>query len=472
MSQKSMTSTRLASAFSLIKQSIRGGNHDYTQGSIRQAIVLLAIPMILELSLESVFAVVDMFFVGRLGKNSIQTVGLTESVISLVYSVAIGLSTAATAMVARRVGEKNYDAAAHAGAQSLIISLIVTVFTSIAGIVFAPDILRFMGGSPEVVKEGASFTRIMLGGSVVIILLFLINGIFRGAGNAAIAMKSLWMASFINIILCPCLINGYGPFPELGLQGAAIATTIGRGIGVCYQCWHLFKGKGIIRLKMHHFRFDSPLIRSLITIAWPATFQFIIASGSWIVLTWLVAHTGGTEASAGYQIAIRNVVFFILPAWGLSNAAATLVGQNLGANQSVRAEKSVFLTAKYNAFFMAGVTLLFVLFAGPIIHIFTKDAAVEKIGTQALTIIGTGYIFYGIAMVMIQALNGAGDTKTPTLINLIGFWLFQIPLAYILAKTLNMGPTGAFISIPVAETAIAVIAWFVFKKGKWKTMKV
>ncbi len=375
MSQKSMTSNR-PSVFSLIKQSLRGGEHDYTQGSIRQAILLLAIPMILELSLESVFALVDMFFVGKLGKNAIQTVGLTESVIALVYSVAIGLSTAATAMVARRVGEKNYDAAAHAGAQSLIISLIVTIFTSAAGIIFAPDILRIMGGSPEVVKEGASFTRIMLGGSVVIILLFLINGIFRGAGNAAIAMKSLWLASLMNIILCPCLINGYGLFPELGLEGAAIATTIGRGLGVCYQCWHLFKGKGIIRLKTYHFRFDTPLIRSLITIAWPATFQFIIASGSWIVLTWLVAHTGGTEASAGYQIAIRNVVFFILPAWGLSNAAATLVGQNLGANQPERAEKSVYLTSKYNAFFMAGVTLVFVLFARPIIHIFTKDVVV------------------------------------------------------------------------------------------------
>jgi putative MATE family efflux protein len=472
MSPGSMTSTRSSSVFSLIKQALRGGHHDYTQGSIRQAILLLAIPMILELSLESVFAVVDMFFVGKLGKNAIQTVGLTESVITLVYSAAIGLSTAATAMVARRVGEKNNEAAGHAGAQSIIIALIVTIIVSITGVIFAPDILRIMGATPAVVKDGTSFTRTMLGGSVVIILLFLINGIFRGAGNAAIAMKSLWLASLINIILCPTLINGYGPFPELGLQGAAIATTIGRGIGVCYQCWHLFKGKGIIRLKTIHFRFDSPLIRSLVVIAWPATFQFIIASGSWIVLTWLVAHTGGTEASAGYQVAIRNVVFFILPAWGLSNAAATLVGQNLGANQPERAEKSVFLTAKYNAVFMTGVTLLFVFFAGPIIHIFSKDPAVQKIGAQALMIIGTGYIFYGVAMVMIQALNGAGDTKTPTLINLFGFWLFQIPLAYLLAKTFSMGPTGAFISIPVAETAIAIAAYFIFKKGRWKKIKV
>ncbi len=458
--------------FALLKQSIKGGEHDYTQGSLRVAIVLLAIPMILELSLESVFAVVDMFFVGRLGKNAIQTVGLTEAVISLIYSVAIGLSTAATAMVARRVGEKNNEAAGHAGAQSILISLVVTLFTSAAGLIWAPDILRIMGASPEVVTEGASFTRIMLGGSVVIILLFLINGIFRGAGNASIAMKSLWLASLLNIILCPCLINGYGPFPELGLNGAAIATTIGRGVGVCYQCWHLFKGKGIIRLKAVHFRFDLPVIRSLITIAWPATLQFIIASGSWIVLTWLVAHTGGTEASAGYQVAIRNVVFFILPAWGLSNAAATLVGQNLGANQPERAAQSVVLTARYNAIFMAGVTALFLFFAMPIINIFTKDPVVAKFGAEALMIIGSGYIFYGIGMVMIQALNGAGDTRTPTVINLVGFWFFQIPLAYVLSTVFKTGPIGAFIAIPVAETAIALIAWYYFRKGAWKKVKV
>jgi putative MATE family efflux protein len=471
MSQPTYTN-KASYFFSLLKQSLRGGEHDYTQGSIRVAIILLAIPMILELSLESVFAVVDMFFVGKLGKNAIQTVGLTESVITLIYSVALGLSMGATAMVARRVGEKNNEAAAHSGAQALLISLIVTLVTSAAGIIFAADILKIMGATPETVREGVHFTCIMLGGSIVIILLFIINGIFRGAGNAAIAMKSLWLASLINIFLCPCLINGYGPFPALGLNGAAIATTIGRGIGVIYQCWHLFKGKGIIRLRKDHFRFDFPLIRSIITIAWPATFQFLIGSGSWIVLTWLVAHTGGTEASAGYQVAIRNVVFFILPAWGLSNAAATLVGQNLGANQPDRAEKSVLLTAKYNAFFMAGVTFLFLLFAEPIIHIFSKDPVVEKFGSEALMIIGTGYIFYGIGMVMIQALNGAGDTKTPTLINLFGFWFFQIPLAYLLAKTLNMGPTGAFISIPVAETAIALIAWYYFKKGRWKKVKV
>ena len=473
MSQVTYTN-KLSHFFALIKQSLRGGEHDYTQGSLRGAIVLLAIPMILELSLESVFAVVDMYFVSHLpnSRAAMATVGLTESVIALVYTVAIGLSTAATAVVARRIGEKNPDAAAHAGAQSMLIALMVTVVISIAGIIFAGDILKIMGARPEVIKEGAVFTRIMLGGSVVIILLFLINGIFRGAGDAAMAMRSLWLASLINIFLCPMLINGYGPFPELGLKGAAIATTIGRGVGVLYQCYHLFSGKRTIKVNWAHFRWDPPVIKTLFKVAWPATFQFFIQSGSWIILTYLVSITGSTDASAGYQVAIRNVVFFILPAWGLSNAAATLVGQNLGAQQPQRAEQSVMLTAKYNAIFMAGVMLLFLLFSSPIIGIFTKEPEVHRYGTWALQIIGAGYIFYGIGMVMIQALNGAGDTKTPTWINLIGFWLFQIPLAWLLAKPLGMGPIGAFIAIPVAETALALAAWYYFKKGRWKGVVV
>lgn len=471
MSQSTYSNKR-SHFFALLKQSLRGGEHDYTQGSIRGAIVLLAIPMILELSLESVFAVVDMFFVGKLGANAIATVGLTESAITIVYSIAIGLSTAATAVVARRIGEKDPDGAAHAGMQSLLIALITTLVISIAGIIFAGDILRLMGASPQVVKEGTLFTRIMLGGSLFIILLFLINGIFRGAGDAAMAMKSLWIASLINIFLCPTLINGYGPFPELGLKGAAIATVIGRGTGVLYQCWHLFNGKGTIKTKRWHFKWDPPVLKTLLEVAWPATLQFVIQSGSWIVLAALVAHTGGTDASAGYQVAIRNVVFFILPAWGLSNAAATLVGQNLGAKQPGRAEQSVLLTMKYNAIFMAAVMLLFLFLASPIISIFTKDPEVHHFGVLSLQIIGSGYIFYGIGMVMIQSLNGAGDTKTPTWINFIGFWLFQIPLGYLLAKTFGLGPLGAFIAIPAAESAIALAAWYYFRKGKWKEVKV
>ncbi len=471
MSQSAYTN-KASHFFSLLKQSIRGSTYDYTQGSIRIAIVLLAIPMILELSLESVFAVVDMFFVGKLGPNAIATVGLTELSITIIYSVAIGLSTAATAVVARRTGEKDPEAAAHAGMQSLLIALLVTIVTSTCGIVFAPGILKILGAEPEVVKEGAVFTRIMLGGSIVIILLFLINGIFRGAGDAAMAMRSLWVASALNIILCPTLINGYGPFPELGLKGAAIATTIGRGLGVLYQCYHLFKGRGIVKIKLRHFKWDAPVIKTLIEVASPATLQFIIQSGSWIALGILVAKTGGTDATAGYQVAIRNIVFFILPAWGLSNAAATLVGQNLGAKQPGRAEKSVLLTTKYNAVFMTGVMLLFLFFSSPIISIFTKVPEVHHFGVLALQIIGAGYIFYGISMVMMQSLNGAGDTKTPTRINFVGFWLFQIPLAWLLAKVFNMGPTGAFIAVPVAETFIALAAWYYFKKGKWKEVIV
>lgn len=461
------TKTSRFSIFSTaLRQSLSGAEQDYTQGSIRRAVFLLAIPMILELSLESVFAVVDMFFVSKLGENAIATVGLTESVIMLIYSLAIGLSTAATAIVARRIGEKNQEAAAHAGVQSLVIALIAAVILSVLGIVFAGDILTLMGASAAVVRDGAIFTQIMMGGSVSIILLFLINGIFRGAGNAAMAMKSLWLASLLNILLCPLFIHFWG------LKGAAIATVVGRSSGVLYQCYHLFRGSGSVRIRRTLFKIDTAIMKSIVHIAWPATFQFIIASGSWIVLTRLVAETGGTTASAGYQVAIRNVMFFILPAWGLSNAAATLVGQNLGAGQPERAMQSVRITAKYNALFMGVVMLLFVCCAGPIIRLFTSDESIATYGAQALRIIGCGYIFYGIGMVMTQALNGAGDTRTPTLINFVGFWLFQIPLAYLLTKQFDMGVTGVFIAIPVAETLIALLAWYYFRKGKWKSIAV
>lgn len=475
MQQPTVHKNKLSYFFTLVKQSIRGDEYDYTQGSIRAAIVLLAIPMILELILESVFAVVDMYFVSHLehgAKEAMATVGLTESVISIVYTLGFGVAMAATAVVARRIGEKDPEAAAHAGAQSILIGIGISVILSIAGVIFAPSVLKLMGAAPEVVKEGTPFARIMFGSSLVIILLFLINGIYRGAGDATMAMRSLWIASAINIVLCPLLIFGYGPFPELGLKGAAIATVIGRSTGVIYQCYHLFGGKRIIHIVKRHFKWDAPVIRTLVEVAWPATSQFFIQSGSWIVLAWLVSKTGSTDASAGYQVAIRNIVFFILPAWGLSNAAATLVGQNLGAKQPERAAKSVLLTTKYNAIFMGVVMLLFLLLASPIMSIFTKEPEVHRYGVSALQIIGAGYIFYGIGMVMIQALNGAGDSKTPTLINLFGFWFFQIPLAWILAKEFNMGPVGAFIAIPVAESVLALAAWYYFRLGKWKEVKI
>ncbi len=452
--------------FSIIRMSLNGEQRDYTQGNLSKAIFLLAIPMILELSLESVFAVVDIFFVSKLGQHAIATVGLTESVISLVYSVAIGLGTAATAVVSRRIGEKNPVGAAHAGAQSLIVAVIATIPVSLLGVLYAGKILSGMGADAQVVREGARFTRIMFGSSLVIMLLFLINGIFRGAGDASMAMKSLWLASILNIILCPVFIHFYG------LQGAAIATVIGRSGGVIYQCYHLFKGKGTIRLRFIQFRYDPHLFKSIVGIGWPATLQFLIGSGSWIVLARLVAETGGTTATAGYQIALRNFVFFILPAWGLSNAAATLVGQNLGAKNPLRAEQSVYITAKYSAVLMGAVMFLFVFLADPIIRLYTKDEDVIRFGALALRWIGSANIFYGIGMVMLQALNGAGDTRTPTRISFFCFWLFQIPLAYLLSIGFNLKATGAFIAIPVAETAITLAAWYYFRKGKWKKISV
>ncbi len=445
---------------------------DYTSGSIRKAVLLLAIPMMLEMCMESVFAVVDIFFVSHLGKHATSTVGLTESVITIVYSLAIGISMAATAMVARRVGEKNTAAAAKAGMQSMSLAMIITIAISIPGFIYSADILRFMGAEETAIASGVNYTRIIMAGSLVIMLLFLINGIFRGAGNAMMAMKSLWIANICNIILCPLLIRGLGPVPAFGITGAAMATTIGRGIGVLYQLYHLFNGKSLIRFTLKQLKPDLAIIRSLIDIAWPGTLQFLIGSGSWIVLASLVVQTGHSEASAGYQIAIRVVMFFLLPAWGLSNAAATLVGQNLGAQQPERAALSVMKTAMYNAVFMAIVSTLFLFLAPLIAAYFTKEAMVAHYAVYAIRIISSGFLFYGIGMVMANAFNGAGDTRTPTIINLFGFWGLQIPLAWLLSKTLQMGPVGVFIAIPVAETAISIAAFFIFRKGKWKTKKI
>ncbi|HEY1200953.1 MAG TPA: MATE family efflux transporter, partial [Niastella sp.] len=433
--------------FSLFKQALSGQEQDYTQGSIRRAVFLLAVPMILEMCMESVFAVVDIFFVGRLNKNeAVTTVVLTESVLTIVYSLAIGLSMAATALVARRIGEKNPEAASKAGMQSLLIAFFITVIVSIAGLIFAPDILRLMGASAETVRIGTPFTRIIFGGSIVIMLLFLINGIFRGAGDASMAMRSLWLANICNIILCPVLIHGFGPVPALGITGAAMATTIGRGIGVLYQLYHLFSGKRIIKVRIQDFKPDLPIIKSISNIAWTGTAQFLIASASWMVLARIMAEFGDT-AVAGYGVAIRLIMFFLLPAWGLSNAAATLVGQNLGAQQPERAEQSVWRTVQYNTVFMIFVTLVFMLFAQPIVGFMNKDATVDSYAVQALRIVSLGYIFYGIGMVVTNAFNGAGDTKTPTLINVFGFWLFQVPIAYLLSIVFKLGPKGVFIAI-------------------------
>ena len=475
MTETTLEKNLFSRIFTTLKQAIKGDeSFDYTSGSIKKGVILLAIPMVLEMLMESVFALVDLYFVGHLEQSSyaIQAVGLTESVITIVYSIAIGISMAATAVVARRIGEKDPVAAAKAGMQAIIIAFVINTIISIFGFIYAKDILLFMGASIEAAEYGLNFTRIMMGGSLCIMLLFLINGIFRGAGNAAIAMKSLWLANICNIILCPILINGFGPVPAFGLMGAAMATTIGRSIGVLYQLYHLFNGRGILKIIPSYFIPDLEQIKALVKIAAPGVLQFVIASCSWIFLAQLVATTGGDHGSAGYQTALRIMMFFILPAWGLSNAAATLVGQNLGAKKVERAEKSVFTTAKYNVIFMAIITVITLVFSSSLISFFTNDLIIQKIAVEALQTMCLGYVFYGIGMVLINTFNGAGDTWTPTMINFFGFWLFQIPLAYLLAKYCKLGPTGVFIAIPIAETAITLASIVLYKRGKWKCIKV
>jgi len=468
------TVSKIGSVFSLIRQSIKGEAFDYTQGNIKKAVVLLAIPMILEMVLESVFALVDLYFVGHLPDASaaIQVVGLTESVLSIIYALAIGLSMATTAVVARRIGEKQPALAAKAGMQAINIAIMLNLVISALGVIFGKEILLLMGASEAAATAGEPFIQIMMGGSLIIVLLFLINGIFRGAGNAAIAMRSLCIANLSNIILCPIFINGLGPIPAYGLTGAAIATTIGRSLGVAYQIYNLSTGKGMLKVKLSDMLPDITQIIALIKIAAPAVLQFMIASCSWIFLAQMVATTGGDHGSAGYQTALRLMMFFMLPAWGLSNAASTLVGQNLGANLVQRAEQSVKQTAIFSVVFMAVVMLTTFIFGRALISFFTNDPLVQEIAVQATYIMSSGYIFYGIGMVLVNAFNGAGDTGTPTWINFFGFWLFQIPLAYLLARVFQMGPTGVFIAVPVAETAICIAGYILFKKGKWKTVQV
>ncbi len=426
------------------KKAFSGEETDFTKVNIRSAVLLLAIPMMLEMAMESVFALVDLYFVGHLKESgfAIQTVGLTESVLSIMYSIAIGMSMAATALVARRIGEKNPEQASRSAAQVLLVSFAITFILSLLGVLYAEEILILMGSRPEAASYGKNFTRIMMGSSTIIMLLFLINGIFRGAGNAMIAMKSLWIANIANIILCPVLIKGLGPVPALGLTGAALATTIGRSVGVIYQLYHLLIADTQIRMKPDYFKPYFSLIKSIVKIATPGIFQFVIASCSWIFLAELVATTGGENASAGYQTALRLMMFFMLPAWGLSNAASTLVGQNMGANEMFRAEQSVMKTVKYNVIFMLIVSLIFIFMGNFLVSFFTQEVEIKDFAKSALYIMSTGFIFYGIGMVMINAFNGAGDTWTPTWVNLFGFWLFQIPLAYFLSKYLGMGPKG------------------------------
>ena len=454
----------------VIKDAIRGTHHDYTEGPIGRAIFLLAVPMVLETVMESVFAVVDVFFVSRLGADAVATVGLTESMMVLVYSLAMGLGIGATATVARRIGERDAEGAAHAAAQAILLGLTISVVLGTIGIILAPTLLRIMGGSDAVIAN-ASFMQVMLGGNATVLLLFLINAIFRGAGDAAIAMRVLWLANWINIALDPLLIFGLGPFPELGVTGAAIATNIGRGIGALYALSRLVRPGARVHVERRHFRFDPALMWQMIRLSGAGMLQILIGTASWIGLVRVIS-SFGSAALAGYTIGIRVIIFALLPSWGLSNAAATMVGQALGAQKPDRAERAVWIAARYNLMFLGTVGLLFVLFARGIVSLFSTDPLVDGYAIDCLRIVALGFLFYAYGMVVTSSFNGAGDTWTPTWLNLIVFWLWEIPLAYALAVVMDVGPRGVFVSITIAYSTLAVVSAWLFKKGKWKTRKV
>jgi putative MATE family efflux protein len=460
-----------SSLWASLVEAVRGSHRDYTAGSLNRAILLLAVPMVLEMVLESLFAVVDVFWVGRLGANAVATVGLTESMLSLVFAVGMGLSLSTTAMVARRTGEKDPEGAAVAAVQAIALGIMVSLVIGLPCFLLAPRLLRLMGASAEIISVGSWYTRICLGGSCAVLLLFLNNAIFRGAGDAAIAMRLLWVSNIINLVLDPCLIFGVGPFPRMGVTGAALATLIGRSIGVIYQFYRLLKGTERIHILTRQLRLRFDVLWRLVRVSLTGILQFAIAHTSWIGLVRIVS-IFGAAALAGYTIAIRIVIFVILPSWGLSNAAATLVGQNLGAGKPERAETAVWRTGLYNMTFLGTVGVLFVLFAEPVVRLFTQDAEVVPLAASCLRIVSCGNIGYAYGMVMLQAFNGAGDTVTPTIVNFFGFWVFEIPLAYWLAIRLQMQSKGAFWAIVVAEGAIAGASALLFRRGRWKRQKI
>jgi putative MATE family efflux protein len=457
--------------WSSIREALRGSHQDFTTGSINRAILLLAIPMILEMVLESLFAVVDVFWVGRLGADAVATVGLTESLLSLVFAVGLGLSLSTTAMVARRIGEKDPAAAAVAGVQAIILGLTVSVLVGVPCLFYAPKLLELMGASPQIIRVGSGYARIALAGGGVIMMLFLNNAIFRGAGDAAIAMRLLWVSNIINLVLDPCLIFGWGPFPKLGVTGAALATFTGRSIGVLYQFYRLLRGTERIRILTSQMRIHFQVLLRLLRVSLTGILQFAIAHTSWIGLVRIVS-VFGSAALAGYTIAIRILIFVILPSWGLSNAAATLVGQNLGAKHPERAQISVWRTGFYNMLFLGTIGVFFLLFATPVIRLFTNDPVVVPLAATCLRILSYGNIGYAYGMVMLQAFNGAGDTVTPTIVHFFGFWVLEIPLAYSLALPAHMRANGVYISIVVAEAAIAAAGILLFRRGRWKGQQI
>lgn len=455
----------------IVALSLKGEHHDYTTVSLNRAVLLLAVPMVLEMIMESLFAVVDVFWVSRLGSDAIAVIGLTESVMTLIYAIAIGLSIAAMAIVSRRIGEKDPERAAQAAGQIVILGMLVSAGMGLVLSYFAPDILRLMGAQESVVALGENFARIMFGCNATVFLIFLINAIFRGSGDAVLAMRTLWLANALNILLGPCFIFGWGPFPEMGVTGAAVATNIGRGIGVLYQLWHLSGFHCRVRVRLRHLKLVREDVRAIMTTASSGIAQLLIGTTSWIGLFKILAMFG-SNALAGYTIAIRVVMFALMPAWGLANAGATLVGQNLGAGKPQRAEDAIRIAARYNTLFLGIVGVVFVVFASFIVGMFTTDPVVLANGTRALWVVALALPVYAAGMCLEAAFNGAGDTWTPTRLNFFCCWLLQVPLAWILADILRMGPTGVYIAVPVSFTVLAVSSAVLFKRGRWKLQQI
>lgn len=459
------------SFWSILREAFKGSSRDFTQGSIGLAVFLLAVPMILEMVMESLFAIVDIFFVAKLGADAVAVVGITEAMMAIIYAVAFGLAIGATATVARRVGEKDFENAAKTAVHVIYLGIIVSLLMSAVGIIFAPTFLGLLGAEPQVVEQGTTFTRLMLGGNATVVFIFLLNAIFRGAGDAAIAMRVLWLANAINILLDPMFIFGIWFFPEMGVTGAAVATLFGRGTGVLFALWYLFGKRGRIEIHKNHWTFDPVLLWKLVKLSATAVLQFTIATASWSALVRVVAGFG-SEAIAGYVIGLRVIIFALLPSLGLSNAAATLVGQNLGAGKPERAEKSVWTAAYINAAFLGLIGIIFLIFSGQIIAFFTTEPTVLAYGTDCLHIVAYGFVFYGFGMVVETSFNGAGDAWTPTYLNFFIFWLFEIPLAYYLSYQMGMGPRGVFWAITIAFSILAVVSALLFRRGTWKLKQV
>lgn len=458
---------RTHGVWSSLREAVAGSSQDFTQGSIGRAIVLLAVPMVLEMCMESLFGVVDVFWVAHLGADAITTVGLTETALMILFVIALGLSMGATALVARRMGEKDEHSAGVAAVQAIVVGIIVAALVAVLGFLYAADILRLMGATEQVVQLGTGYTRMMLGGSVTIFLLFLINAVFRGAGDAATAMRVLWLANIVNICLNPCLIFGVGPFPHLGVTGSAVGTTIGRGIGVLFQLWVLTSGRGRLVIRRPQVRLDFGVMWKLVRLSMNAIFQYMVQMTSWIGMVRIIS-SFGSSAVAANTLAIKIIIFAILPSWGMSNAAATLVGQNLGAGKPERAESSVWRTGFYNMLFLGGVGLIFIVFAEPLIGLFTSDPTVVPLAVSGLRLLSYGYVSYAYGMVITAAFNGAGDTFTPTMLNLICFWVCQIPVGWLLAFRTSLGPRGVFVAVLISDTLLAVLSILWFRRGKWK----